>query len=90
VRTFGRACRRVRGDCQNTTSRPRAVVNTICERFSRARSMGLTNPINPRVLRHTCATHLLASGADLKALQEMLDHTDLATTQLYTNLPQAA
>jgi integrase/recombinase XerD len=55
-----------------------------------ARTAGLTNPINPRTLRHTCATHLLASGADLQALQEMLGHTDLATTQLYTNLPQAA
>ena len=36
--TFGRACLRVRGDCQNTMSRPRAVVKTSCERFSRARS----------------------------------------------------
>jgi integrase/recombinase XerD len=55
-----------------------------------AQAAGLTNPINPRTLRHTCATHLLASGADLRALQEMLGHTDLATTQLYTNPPQAA
>jgi integrase/recombinase XerD len=55
-----------------------------------AQTAGLTNPINPRTLRHTCATHLLASGADLQALQEMLGHTDLATTQLYTNPRQAA
>ena len=38
VRTFGRACLRVRADCQNTASRPRAVVNTSWDRFSRARS----------------------------------------------------
>jgi len=38
VVTFGRACLRVRGDCQNTASRPGAVVNTSSERFSRARS----------------------------------------------------
>jgi integrase/recombinase XerD len=55
-----------------------------------AQTAGLTNPINPRTLRHTCATHLLASGANLQALQEMLGHTDLATTQRYTNLPQVA
>ena len=55
-----------------------------------AQTAGLTDPINPRTLRHTCATHLLASGADLQALQQMLGHTDLATTQRYTNPPQAA
>jgi integrase/recombinase XerD len=55
-----------------------------------AQTAGLNKPINPRTLRHTCATHLLASGADPQALQEMLGHTDPATTQLYTNLPQAA
>ena len=55
-----------------------------------AQTAGLTDRINPRTLRHTFATHLLASGADLQALQEMLGHTDLAATQLYTNLPRAA
>jgi site-specific recombinase XerC len=55
-----------------------------------AQAAGLTNPINPRTLRHTCVTHLLASGDDLQALQGMLGHTDLATTQLYTDPPQAA
>jgi integrase/recombinase XerD len=55
-----------------------------------AQTAGLNKPINPRTLRHTCATHLLASGADPQALQEMLGHTDPATTQLYTNLPHAA
>jgi len=60
------------------------------DRPRHARTAGLTNPINPRTLRHTSATHLLASAADLQALQEMLGHTDLATTQLYTNPPHAA
>jgi integrase/recombinase XerD len=55
-----------------------------------ARTAGLTGRINPRTLRHACATHLLASGADLQALQGMLGHIDLATTQLYTNRPRAA
>jgi integrase/recombinase XerD len=55
-----------------------------------ARTAGLTDQINPRTLRHTCATHLLASGGELATLQAMLGHTDIATTQLYTNLPQAA
>jgi integrase/recombinase XerD len=55
-----------------------------------ARTAGLSDQVNPRTLRRACATHLLASGADVQALQEMLGHTDLATTQLYTNLPEAA
>ena len=55
-----------------------------------AQTAGLTDQINPRTLRHTCATHLLASGGELATLQAMLGHTDIATTQLYTNLPQAA
>jgi integrase/recombinase XerD len=56
-----------------------------------ARTAGLSDQVNPRTLRRACAIHLLASGADLQALQEMLGHTDLATTQLYTtDLPEAA
>ena len=55
-----------------------------------ARAAGLSEQINPRTLRHACATHLLASGVDLESLQTMLGHTDIATTELYTNLPTAA
>ncbi len=55
-----------------------------------ARTAGLAEQITPRTIRHACAVHLLASGVDLQTLQTMLGHTDIATTQLYTELPAAA
>ncbi len=52
----------------------------------RAREQGVWKRVYPHLMRHSCASHLLESSGDLRAVQELLGHADIATTQIYTHL----
>ncbi len=71
---------RLRGDCRLTTRSVGRIVKIIAE------SRGLTADVHPHTLRHAFGTHMLEEGADLRAIQEMLGHERLSTTQRYTQL----
>jgi integrase/recombinase XerD len=68
------------------TGRPIPSANLIYIIRTRAQAAGIQQRISPHALRHACATHMLKGGADIRYIQELLGHSELSTTQIYTHV----